>query len=69
LKQKTSLTDARLPEITFFDPDGSIRKEYPVLDELDSFGNWIKQTKWVTDAKGTRPVKVTYRTLTYFAIP
>jgi len=35
-------------------------------DELDEHGNWTKQTKWLTDAKGTRPLKVTYRALTYY---
>lgn len=35
-------------------------------DEVDAHGNWTKQTRWLTDAKGTRPLKVTYRALTYY---
>ena len=35
-------------------------------DQLDEHGNWTKQTKWQTDSTGTRPLKVTYRALTYY---
>ena len=35
-------------------------------DQLDAHGNWTKETKWQTDSTGTRPLKVTYRILTYY---
>ena len=49
-----------------FSKDGSTKRESQIPDQLDSRGNWIKQTTWLTDANGTRPVKVTYRTITYY---
>ena len=35
-------------------------------DQLDAHGNWTKQTKWETDSSGTRPLKITYRAITYY---
>ena len=35
-------------------------------DQLDAHGNWTKETKWQTDSTGTRPLKVTYRAITYY---
>ena len=67
LVKSTILTDAgKLPDEMIIGPNGAIRKETQTPDEIDSHGNWTKQTKWVTDSQGTRPVKVTYRTITYF---
>ena len=67
LVKSTILTDAgKLPDEMIVGPGGAIRKETQSPDEIDSHGNWTKQTKWVTDSQGTRPVKVTYRTITYF---
>jgi hypothetical protein len=66
LKKSTLITSTgRLPEESTYDPDGTIRKESQIPDEIDDHGNWIKQTKWVSDSQGTRPVKVTYRAITY----
>ena len=56
----------RLPEESTYNPDGTIRKESQIPDEVDAHGNWLKQTKWVSDSLGTRPVKVTYRVITYY---
>ncbi len=67
LIKNTILTDAgKLPDEMIVAPNGSIRKESQVPDEIDPHGNWTKQTKLVTDSQGTRPVKITYRTITYF---
>jgi hypothetical protein len=59
-------SDHRLVDEVTVTKDGPKKREAELPDELDSFGNWIKKTQWITDAKGTRPVKVTYRTLTYY---
>jgi antitoxin component YwqK of YwqJK toxin-antitoxin module len=66
--QKTTAisTQGRLLDEVMFSEDRPIKRESQVPDEIDSHGNWIKQTKWVTDANGTRPLKVTYRTITYY---
>ena len=67
LKKSTLITDiGRLTEESTHNPDGTIRKESQIPDELDAHGNWTKQTKWVSDSQGTRPVKVTYRAITYY---
>jgi hypothetical protein len=57
----------RLPTETVHNSDGTANNYAPIADELDSHGNWTKQTRWVSDANGRRPVKVAYRTLTYFS--
>jgi hypothetical protein len=65
LKKSTLITNTgRLPEESTYQPDGTVRKESQKPDEIDAHGNWIKQTKWVSDSQGTRPVKVTYRVIT-----
>ena len=56
----------RLLDEVMLSKDGSTKRESQIPDQLDSRGNWIKQTKWLTDANGTRPVKVTYRVITYY---
>ena len=67
LVKSTILTDAdKLPDEMIVGPNGATRKETQNPDEIDFHLNWTKQTKWVTDSQGTRPVKVTYRTITYF---
>lgn len=67
LKKSTFITSTgRLPEETTYSPDGTTRKESQIPDELDTYGNWTKQTKWISDSQGTRPVKVTYRVITYY---
>jgi hypothetical protein len=47
-------------------PDGTTARTVEIPDEIDSHGNWVKQTKWVSDASGRRPVSVTYRAITYY---
>jgi antitoxin component YwqK of YwqJK toxin-antitoxin module len=67
LLKTTSISkpDRLLDEVKF-SRDGATKRESQIPDQLDSRGNWIKQTTWLTDANGTRPVKVTYRTITYY---
>lgn len=49
-----------------FSANGSSRRVTSTPDELDSHGNWIKQTKWVSDRRGRRAVSITYREITYY---
>ncbi len=65
-KTTTISSQGRLPDEVTLSKDGSTRRESQVPDLIDSQGNWIKQTKWLTDSNGTRPVKVTYRAITYY---
>jgi hypothetical protein len=41
-------------------------RESQIPDQIDAQGNWTKQTKWFVDARGTRPLNVTYRAITYY---
>ena len=41
-------------------------RESQIPDQIDAQGNWTKQTKWLVDASGTRPLHVTYRAITYY---
>ena len=41
-------------------------RESQIPDDVDAHGNWTKQTKWFVDASGSKPMKVTYRTITYY---
>jgi antitoxin component YwqK of YwqJK toxin-antitoxin module len=67
LKKSTFITSmGRLPEELTYNPDGNTRKESQIPDEIDAHGNWVKQTKWVSESQGISPVKVTYRTITYY---
>ena len=42
------------------------KRESQVPDDVDAHGNWTKQTKWSTDANGTRPLTATYRAISYY---
>lgn len=66
--QKTGTISAehRLVDEVVLNKDGSRKKESNTPDQLDAHGNWTKLTKWQTDSQGTRPLSVTYRTLTYY---
>jgi hypothetical protein len=57
--------DRLLDEMTL-KKNGSATRETQLPDEIDQHGNWTKQTKWYADPKGTRPLMVTYRALTYY---
>jgi antitoxin component YwqK of YwqJK toxin-antitoxin module len=66
--QKTATISAehRLSDAVVLNRDGSRKRESNTPDQLDAHGNWTKMTKWQTDSQGTRPLSVTYRTLTYY---
>jgi antitoxin component YwqK of YwqJK toxin-antitoxin module len=66
--QKTATISAehRLSDEVVLNRDGSRKRESNTPDQLDAHGNWTKMTKWQTDSQGTRPLSVTYRTLTYY---
>jgi antitoxin component YwqK of YwqJK toxin-antitoxin module len=67
LRTTIQITDpTRLPVRSIHQPDGSMRKESEIADEIDAHGNWIKQTKWISDSEKTQPVKVIYRIITYY---
>jgi len=65
-KTATISTEHRLVDQVILNPDGSTKKESSAPDQLDAHGNWTKLTRWQTDAQGTRPLSVAYRTLTYY---
>ena len=56
----------RLLDEMILKKDGPTTRETQLPDTTDSHGNWTKQTKWSADTKGTRPLTVTYRALTYY---
>jgi YD repeat-containing protein len=67
LKKSTSLsTTGRLPTAVTYNADGTISKESQVPDVIDFHGNWTKQTKWVSNAQGTKVATVSYRIITYY---
>src|SRR4030095_12547149 len=67
LRRSTSFSNqGRLPDSIMVDANGSRKRESQIPDQIDSHGNWVKQTQWLTDANGTRAVTVTYRTLNYY---
>ena len=59
-------SDADATYAVVLNQDGSRKRESSTPDQLDAHGNWTKMTKWQTDSKGTRPLSVAYRTLTYY---
>lgn len=60
-----SQPDRLLDELSINQKEPS-KRESQIPDQTDSHGNWTKQTKWSTDANGTKPLVVTYRTITYY---
>lgn len=66
--QKTTVIspEERLADEVILNKDGSRIRQWPQLEQLDAHGNWTKQTRWLSDAKGTRPISVAYRSLTYY---
>ena len=55
-----------LDEVTLGKDGAMTTREAERPDQIDAHGNWTKQTKWLTDDKGTRPLTVTYREITYY---
>jgi antitoxin component YwqK of YwqJK toxin-antitoxin module len=65
-KTGTISVEHRLLDEVVLNKDGSRKKESNAPDQLDAHGNWTKLTRWQTDAQGTRPLSVAYRTFTYY---
>ena len=67
LQKATAISgEHRLLDEVTLGKDGPTSREAERPDQIDAHGNWTKQTKWLTDEKGTRPLKVTYREITYY---
>ena len=66
LKTTTIATDARLLDEVTVGPGGPQKREAQLPDQIDSHGNWTVLTKWHADAKGSKPLKISYRTITYY---
>lgn len=67
LQKFTTISDQGrlLDELTVNQKEPS-KRESQIPDSIDAQGNWIKQTKWSTDANGTHPLTVTYRAISYY---
>ncbi len=67
LQKFTTISDQGrlLDELTINQQDPT-KRESQIPDQIDTQGNWTRQTKWSTDANGTKPLIVTYRTITYY---
>ena len=67
LQKFTTISDQGrlLDELTVNQKEAS-KRESQIPDSVDAQGNWTKQTKWSTDANGTHPLTVTYRTISYY---
>lgn len=67
LKKFTTISspDRLLDELTIGEKEPS-KRESQIPDQTDAHGNWTKQTRWSTDTNGTKPLVVTYRTITYY---
>ena len=66
VKTTTISTEGRLLDEVMVGPGGPTKREAQLPDQMDSHDNWIVQTKWHADANGSRPLKTTYRTITYY---
>ena len=63
----TTISDqGRLLDEVTLNQKTSPTRESQIPDEIDAQGNWTKQTKWLADANGTRPLTTTYRAITYY---
>ncbi len=56
----------RLLDEMMFKQDGPTTRNTELPDVIDQHGNWTRQTKWFADPSGTRPLRITYRALTYY---
>lgn len=65
-KTTTLARENHLVDEVILNKDGSTLRASQLADEVDALGNWTKLMKWQTDAKGTRPVSVIYRAITYY---
>lgn len=67
LQKFTTISDqGRLLDELNLKPADSPSRQSQIPDDVDTHGNWTRQTQWLTDARTTRPLKTTYRTITYY---
>ena len=66
VRTTTISTAGRLLDEVVVGPGGPTKREAQLPDQIDSHDNWTVQTKWHADANGSRPLKITYRTITYY---
>lgn len=66
IKTTTISNAGRLLDEVMVGQGGPTKREAQLPDQFDSHENWTVQTKWHADAKGSRPLKTTYRTITYY---
>jgi antitoxin component YwqK of YwqJK toxin-antitoxin module len=66
VRTTTISTQGRLLDEVIVGPNGPTKREAQLPDQIDSHDNWIVQTKWHADPNGSRPLKTTYRTITYY---
>jgi hypothetical protein len=67
LQKFTTISDqGRLLDELHLNKTGPSSRESQIPDQIDDHGNWTRQTKWYVDANGSRPLKVTYRAITYY---
>jgi hypothetical protein len=67
LQKFTTISDqGRLTDELNLKQKDAPSRESQIPDDVDTHGNWTKQTKWHTDANGTKAMVVTYRALTYY---
>jgi antitoxin component YwqK of YwqJK toxin-antitoxin module len=66
VKTATISTQGRLLDEVIIGSGGPTKREAQLPDQIDSHDNWTVQTKWHADPNGSRPLKTTYRTITYY---
>lgn len=67
LKKFTTISQPdRLTDELSLNQKEPTKRDSEIPDQLDSHGNWTRKTKWSTDATGSKPLVVTYRTITYY---
>ncbi|MFN2406779.1 MAG: hypothetical protein ABR594_12050 [Pyrinomonadaceae bacterium] len=66
VKTTTISTQGRLLDEVIVGAGGPTKREAQLPDQIDNHDNWTVQTKWHADPNGSRPLKTTYRTITYY---
>jgi len=67
LQKVTTISDqGRLLDELNLSKTEATTRESQIPDQIDAHGNWTRQTKWFVNANGSRPLKVTYRAITYY---
>jgi hypothetical protein len=67
LQKVTTISDqGRLLDELNLNKTEAPTRESQIPDQIDAHGNWTRQVKWFVDANGSRPLKVTYRAITYY---